>query len=81
MAIKTAQNLDTYLRALANIDKKAVHKTAYHTCDAKVLKALLLDTGGEMTITIWGRVNKYLIKHTHLGVGVYNVWLELRKDN
>ncbi len=76
MAIKTAGNLLTYLRASANIDKKPAEKTAFHTCDAKVLKALLLETGGEITTTISATVYRYTIVTKHLGVGVYNVWLE-----
>ena len=74
--IKTADNMIAYLKTLA---RATPEKTLHHTCDARVLKALLLDTGGELKTIISGTVYHYSIETKHLGVGVYNVWLE-RKD-
>lgn len=66
-----------YLHALARIDNKPVKKTAFHTMDAKTLKCLFLDTGGVTPVIIGATVYQYKIETRHLGVGVYNVWLEL----
>jgi hypothetical protein len=68
------------LRCLANngrVPQLPEVKGGFKTYDAAMLKAMLLETGGEVTTIVSGDVYKYDLKHKHLGVGVYNVWLEI----
>ena len=70
-----AEQFLVYLRALAVDGSKPKNIGGWKTCDRKLLKALLLETGGVVTCMWGGSIYKYEIATKHLGVGVYNVYL------
>ena len=58
----------------ANSGIAIVISSAYNTMDSKVLKAILLNTGGAFTVIVNATVFNCNLVKKNLGVGVYNVW-------
>ena len=52
----------------------------WKTINTKNLAKVLLETGGEISVTVNGTVYHCELKKKSLGAGVYRVWLELKRE-